>query len=98
MKKYLLKLTALVVLIGAVIGCSEDKVFYNESENTALGYFIQPTGNLSLTPTISQRFIEVQVSNKSDVARTIKLKVDEDNSTATSTQYSIDQSTLVIPA
>jgi hypothetical protein len=96
MKKYLLKLTAVVVFLGLLSSCEEDKVIYDG--NLSLAAFSESSAGLPVFEDgVSTYMIKVDVSSKSSSARTIGVSVDA-TSTAVANQYQIETSSLVIPA
>lgn len=94
MKKYFLKMTALVLLMGTIASCSEDKVYYDGSKGASLVSLPETSGSLAHTPTINTREITVNVSSVSDVDRTINVVVDQTASDATN--YTLDP-VVIIP-
>jgi hypothetical protein len=96
MKKYLLKLTAVVVFFGLLSSCEEDKVVYDG--DLSLAAFSRASANLPVFEDAPSTYlIKVDVSSKSSAARTIGVSVDA-KSTAVANQYQIETSSLVIPA
>ncbi|UQD54913.1 hypothetical protein [Flavobacterium sp. K5-23] len=96
MKKYILKITALVLFMGAFASCEEDKVMYGGDQ--ALAAFVKTTATLPVVDTgVSSVKIGVTISTVSTASRVIPVTVDA-KSTALASQYKIDAATLVIPA
>jgi len=96
MKKYLLKITALVLFFGIITSCEEDKVVYSGSQSLAA--FVGTSGSLPVFEVgVSTLKIGVEISSKSSTARTIEVSVDG-TSTALASQYVINSASLVIPA
>ncbi|MGG7033641.1 MAG: hypothetical protein ACI7YS_00420 [Flavobacterium sp.] len=98
MKKYLLQLSALMLLAVSFVSCDEDLVYYDEAKGPALSAFVTTSGLLGCTPTNNERIIEVEVSTLSTSVRAISLTIDAGNTTAVPGEYVIDQATLIIPA
>lgn len=96
MKKYFLKLTVFVLMVGLFSNCQEDKIMYDGT--TALVAFVADRAELAVLETVvSKAKIAVEISTISSVNRTIDVTIDP-KSTALATQYQIDAATLVIPA
>jgi hypothetical protein len=96
MKKYILKITALALFMGAFASCEEDKVMYGGDQ--ALAEFVKTTASLPVVDTgVSSVKIGVSISTVSTANRTIPVTVDP-TSTALASQYKVDAATLVIPA
>jgi len=103
MKKYLLKIAACAFIIGTLASCEEDKVFQDVNNGQALAGFNADSGDLkAFDPneftTPSEIIIEVGVTTKSNQDRAIQVVVNEELSTALPSQYTVDTSSLVIPA
>ncbi|CAM2785346.1 hypothetical protein [Flavobacterium frigoris] len=96
MKKYLLKITAVVLFFGVITGCQEDKIFYKG--DLSLADFPTASGSLPVKEGVESTFkIKVEISSKSTAARVIEVSVAQ-ASTALPAQYQIDAASLVIPA
>lgn len=76
MKKYLLKLTALVLFVGTLVGCSEDKVFYDGTNGPALAQFLNTEGSFGVRPQSLEKSIPVQLSTKTNAQRSITASID----------------------
>ena len=101
MKKYLLKLTAFVLLVGAVVSCSEDKVFYDGANGPTLAQFVNTDGSFAIfaVPSKNVDSIKVQVSTISNVDRKITVSIDPIGSDPNIGDYiEIVSATSVIPA
>jgi hypothetical protein len=98
MKNIFYKLSFIFLIVATIAGCEEDKVTFDVDGGSSLYQFTAATSNLLLVPEgTSTSTVEVGVTAKSDVERTIPVIIDA-TSTATAEQYSIDASSLVIPA
>jgi hypothetical protein len=96
MKKYLLKITAIALFIGVIVGCESDNVMYGGEQ--ALAAFVKDVASLPVDEAgVSSIKIGVEVSTVSTTDRTIVVSVDP-KSTILATQYKLDAATLVIPA
>src|SRR5690348_14533565 len=76
MKKYLLKLTALVLLVGTLVGCSEDKVFYDEAKGPTVARFVDSSRLMGVTEKKKEKKYAVQASTISNVDRKITASID----------------------
>lgn len=96
MKKYFLKFTVFVLIVGLFSNCQEDKIMY--SGTPALAAFVSDKADLAVLETVvSTAKIGVEISTISSVDRTIAITIDP-KSTALATQYQMEATTLVIPA
>lgn len=96
MKKYFLKFTVFVLMVGLFSNCQEDKIMYNGAP--ALAAFVSNKADLAVIETgVSSAKIGVEISTISAVDRTIVVTIDP-KSTALATQYQMEAATLVIPA
>lgn len=98
MKRNIVKFGILLLTATAFLttSCEEDTVVYDGSNPAA--WFKKDSQVLAVTETSDVATIEVMATNAVDHDRTISVSVDELETSLTSDQYSIDQSTLVIPA
>ena len=95
MKKYLYILFA---SLGLLISCEEDLIIYDTENGQAIAQITNGAEQtLPVPETGDSAIIEVGVSTVSDVDRSISVSVDP-SSTADPSEYTIDPSTLVIPA
>lgn len=96
MKKYFLKFTIFVLIVGLFSNCQEDKIMYNGTP--ALAAFVSDKADLAVLETVvSTVKIGVEISTISSVDRTIAVTIDP-KSTALATQYQMEATTLVVPA
>lgn len=99
MKKFLIKSTALLLFAGFITGCEADKIVYDVDNGQALASFVGEESNLAAfegeTGVVE---VQVGVTNRVNYDRAIQVSINEEFSTADPSQYTIDQSTLVIPA
>jgi len=98
MKNFLLKFSLMLLLVTTLSSCDEDVVIWDNVNGASITSL--RTGILEL-PVYEEgeSFVDVivDVTTVSDVDRAITINV-EANTTATSAMYTIDQTTLVIPA
>jgi len=98
MKKHLLKITALILFIGLIAACEEDKIIYKGEGSQVLAAFKTTAGTLPvLEGTVSSATIGIDVSSATTADRSIVLSVDPSSSAIVS-QYQINAATLIIPA
>jgi hypothetical protein len=96
MKKYFLKFTVFVLVVGLFSNCQEDKIMYKGTP--ALAAFVSDKADLAVLETVvSTVKIGVEISTISSVDRTIAVTIDP-KSTALATQYQMEVTTLVVPA
>lgn len=89
-----------VVSFGSIVSCSDaEPELYNSERDGKLAYFTSGTaGSFYVQDVANPEFlVEVGVTNVTDADRTFSISIDP-TSTATTDQYTIDQSSLVIPA
>lgn len=99
MKKYLFKISAVLVALVAFTACEDENVTYDSVNGKALAAFAKPTGGLPvLEEGISSAEVIVNVSTVSTVDRVISVEIDEDETTATAAMYTIDATTFKVPA
>ena len=97
MKKYFLKITAVILLIGLITSCDEKQVMYEGEPVVAL--FASDFSQLNvLEETNGSTLIPVNVSNLSSSDRKIVVSVNPNGTTATPNQYNIETASLIIPA
>lgn len=99
MKKYILKLTSLFLFAAVLTSCDEDKVIYKVDGGQSLVAFNEDGGNL---PAYSDQEYTLEIPVGSTVRtsydRKIELTVNDQFTTALPSEYTIDESSLVIPA
>ncbi len=96
MKKYIF---LLFVSLFAFTACEEDLVIYDVDNGQAIATITNGSQQtLPVPDTGDTAIIEVGVTTVSDVDRSISISIDQTQTTAQPEEYSIDQSTLVIPA
>jgi len=96
--KNILKFSPIIfTLFFLAISCEEDLVVYDVDGGQTLAAFVTGTQTLPVPDTGDSAIIQVGVTTRSNSDRTITLSVDP-SSTANPSEYTIDQSTLVIPA
>ncbi|MEL1243343.1 hypothetical protein AAEO56_03645 [Flavobacterium sp. DGU11] len=102
MKKYLSKIAVFALLVGALTSCEEDTVVFDSNNGQTLAGFNLKTGNLRTFEQQlnmpSELIVEVGVTTKADHDRAVQVVVNNELTDALPAQYSIDQSTFVIPA
>jgi hypothetical protein len=99
MKKYFLKLAAVTLFVGVLTSCEEDKVVFDGNNGKSLIGFTSVTANLpAFQDSDFTMEVEVGATNKVNHDRAIELSVNQELTSATDNQYTIDMSTLVIPA
>ena len=97
MKKYFLKITAVILLVGLISSCDEKQVMYDGEPAVAL--FASDFSQLNvLEETNGSTLIPVNVSNLSSSDRKIVVSVNPNGTTATPNQYNIETTSLIIPA
>lgn len=99
MKKFLFKFSIIAVLVGTLASCEQEKVIHNGVGSGALAAFADGKAALEVIEDAdaSVTKIPVTVSNISNVDRAIVVSIDPE-STALPTEYSIEASSLFIPA
>ncbi|AWH85194.1 hypothetical protein HYN59_08695 [Flavobacterium album] len=102
MKKYLSKIVVFALLVGVLSSCEEDKIVYKGDGQSLVG-FNTAAGNLktydpqeSTNP--SEIIVEVGSTKKVNYDRTVQVVINDELTDALPSQYTIDQSTFVIPA
>lgn len=96
MKNYL-KITTLFLFIGVLFSCEEDKVMFGSS--TDMVKFERASVDFPLNIGEDNVLeVAVSVTGVSDASRTFSITIDEESTTALSADYTIESSTLVIPA
>ncbi|UZH54266.1 hypothetical protein JRG66_09680 [Salinimicrobium tongyeongense] len=96
MKNKIFKLSTLVLLAVAFVGCEEDPLIYDVNNGQTLAEFSSSSGSIPVAEEGGSTTVEVAVSTRSSSDRSIEVEIDEENTTATPDQYEI--SNLVIPA
>lgn len=97
MKKYFLKITAVILLVGLITSCDEKQVIYDGEPAVAL--FASDFSQLNVIEvTNGFALIPVNVSNLSSSDRQIVVSVNPNGTTATPNQYNIEAASLIIPA
>ena len=98
MKNFLLKFSVAILFVTALSGCEEDVVVWDSVNGGSISAFRTNIVDLPVSD-VGASFVDVtvDVTTVSDVDRAIALNV-EATSTATASQYSIDQATLIVPA
>jgi len=101
MKKYF-KITSLVLFTALFASCGdESKDILDVDSNKALVSFVNGESNLPAFEDPSLEYtleVEVGVTNRVNYDRVVTLAINEELTTATPDQYSIDASSLIIPA
>jgi hypothetical protein len=102
MKKFLFNISVFVFAASVLTSCEEDKVVLGNNAQ-ALAGFNTSSGNLTAadpTQFDDPNFIEIEVgiTTKSNVDRAIDIDVNTALSSAVPAMYTIDESSLVIPA
>jgi len=101
MKKYF-KITSLFLFAALVSSCGdESKDILDVDSNKALVSFVNVESNLPAFEEAGLEYtleVEVGVTNRVNYDRVVTLAINEELTTATPDQYTIDQSSLVIPA
>ena len=97
MKNIIYKLGLVCFLATAIVSCDEDKVVLNPDNGSNLFSFNQSASNLAVNNEVQTDTIEVGVTSRSNVDRVIPINVDPASS-ATADLYTIEQTSLVIPA
>ncbi|TRW25121.1 hypothetical protein FMM05_07365 [Flavobacterium zepuense] len=97
MKNIFYKLGLVCVFAAALTSCDEDRVSLNPDNGTNLWSFNEAASDLAVGTETFTDTIEVGVTSRADVDRTIPINIDA-TSTATTAQYTIEPATLVIPA
>lgn len=98
MKKFLVKFSIVAVLFATLTSCDEDKVIFDSQNGPSLAGLSVTSLDLPVSAVgVSFATVVVDVSTVSNVDRAIVFSVDE-SSTAEANQYSIDPSSLIIPA
>ncbi|WP_294825210.1 DUF1735 domain-containing protein [uncultured Flavobacterium sp.] len=103
MKKYFLKVAVFALVLSGMTSCEEDKVFFDTNNGQSLAGFNIATGNFGVVdPAVSESpavfEVEVGVTTKSNRDRSVQVVVNAENTSADPALYSIDQTSLVIPA
>lgn len=102
MKKYISKIAALVLFTGLLVSCGEqDNVQLDVDNAQSLVGFNKPSDNLpAWAPEFDQFTLEVEVgaTNRVNYDRDITIDINEELTTALPAAYTIDPSSLVIPA
>jgi len=101
MKKYF-KITSLFIFTALLVSCGdESKDILNVDSNKALVSFVEVEYNLPAFEDPTSEYtleVEVGVTNRVNYDRAITLNINDELTTATPDQYTIDQSSLIIPA
>ena len=102
MKKYISKIAALVLFTGLLVSCGEqDNVQLDADSAQSLVGFNKLSDNLpAWAPEYDQFVLEIEVgaTNRVNYDRDINVVINEELSTALTSAYTIDPSSLVIPA
>lgn len=102
MKKYISKIAALVLFTGLLVSCGDQDNVQLDVDNTqSLVGFNKPSDNLpAWAPEFEQFTLEVEVgaTNRVNYDRDITIDINEELTTALPAAYTIDPSSLVIPA
>jgi len=102
MKKFLYNISVIVFAAAVLTSCEEDKVVLSNNAQ-ALAGFNRTSGNLTAADPAEFDYpnmieIEVGLTTKSNTDRVIQIEVNEALSNALPSQYTIDESTFVVPA
>ncbi len=95
--KHIYKLSAILLTVLLFTSCDEDIIVYDVDGGQALASFVTGTQTLPVPDTGDSAIIQVGVTTRSTSDRAVTLSVDP-SSTADPSEYTIDPSTLVIPA
>lgn len=95
--KHIYKLSAILLTLLFFTSCDEDVVVYDVDGGQALAAFVTGNQTLPVPDTGDSAIIQVGVTTRSNADRAVTLSVDP-ASTADPSEYTIDPSTLVIPA
>lgn len=95
MKNILVKISSLFLFVGILTSCEEDKVMFSSSVDMAK--FEASNIQFPVSPSEGTLKLQVSVTETSDAARAINVSIDE-SSVALPSYYTLDSSTLVIPA
>ena len=99
MKKFAFKIVALVLFSGMMVSCDEDIVQNDADGSNTLAGFVNSSGTLPVFEDgVFSYDVEVGVSTKSDVNRTIDLDINTALTTALPAEYTIDAATYIVPA
>src|SRR5690554_2750974 len=96
MKNILIKLSSLFLFVGILTSCEEDTVQFSSSvdmakfESASIAFPVSPQNNAVE--------VEISITKVSESDRTISVSIDQEASTALPEYYTIDSSTLIIPA
>ena len=97
MKNIFYKLGLVCLFAAGLTSCDEDRVTLNPDNGTNLWSFNESSSDLAINNNVQTDTIEVGVTSSSNVDRVIPVNVDP-TSTATSNLYTIEPTSLVIPA
>ncbi|KOS07882.1 hypothetical protein AM493_18820 [Flavobacterium akiainvivens] len=99
--KNIFKSVALVLFSALVLtGCEEDKVVFDNRGGQTMLAFDVATQNIGVGPAEGENvgYVVVNSTTVSDQPRTFTVQVDESSTAIAGVEYTIDQSTYVIPA
>lgn len=101
MKKYFLKITSVLLLVATLTSCEEDKVIYGVDNGQSLVGFTTFSGNAPAFEDPALKFtyvLEVGTTNRVNYDRKVELSINQELTTATTDQYTIETTDYVIPA
>lgn len=97
MKNIIYRFSVIALIFTTIIGCEEDLIVYDVDNGQTLTNFANTSATLPVPESGASYTIMVESNTRSDQDRAIQISVDP-SSTALPAEYTIDQSTLIIPA
>ncbi len=97
MKNLIFRFSVIALIFTTIVGCEEELLVYDVDNGQTLSNFANSSATLPVPEDGESYTIVVESSTRSDQDRAIQINVDN-NSTALPAEYTIDQSTLIIPA
>ncbi|CAM4346757.1 hypothetical protein [Gillisia hiemivivida] len=97
MKNLIYRFSIIALIFTALVGCEEDLIVYDVDNGQSLTAFSNSSATLPVPENGATYTLRVEAITRSNQDRAIQLNVDP-SSTAAPAEYTIDQSTLIIPA
>lgn len=97
MKNLIYRFSVIALIFTTIVGCEEELLIYDADNGQTLINFANSSATLPVPEDGASYIVRVESSTRSDQDRAIQISVDS-SSTAEPAEYTIDQSTLVIPA